>query len=92
MDIFFIADKTNALLKATGWDTLTISIIHDALNMYIRVRVHYYNEIIGETKLSDDVLSDDLYKQNKLVTDLHTFAVMTYDTHITRRDSNVNYN
>lgn len=92
MDIFFIVDKTNALLKATGWDMLTISIIHDALNMYITVRVHYYSNIIGETKLSDNLLSDDLYTQHKLVTNLHSFAVMAYDTHITRRDTNVNHN
>lgn len=92
MDIFFIVDKTNALLKATGWDTLTISMLHDALNMYITVKVHLNNDIIGETKLPDNVLTDDLYKQNKLVGKLHEFAVISYDTHINRRYTNVNYN
>lgn len=79
-DIFFITDKTNALLKATGWDMLTISIQLDMLNMDVKIRAHLNNEVIGNTQLPYRLLSNDtLDEQKKIVVKLHEFAINSYD-------------
>ena len=75
-DIFFITDKTNALLKATGWDMLTISIQLDMLNMDVKIRAHLNNEVIGNTQLPYRLLSNDtLDEQKKIVVKFYLYSL-----------------
>lgn len=80
IDIFFLTDKTNLLLKVTGWEMLTISIQYDPVNLKNKIRVHLNDEVIGATQLPDSLLSDDsINNQKKIATKLHEFAVLSYD-------------
>lgn len=83
MDIFFVVDKTNALLKATGWKELFISVHIDACNDTVKIRAHLNNEVIGTTHLPYNyLLNYPLENQNILVNKLHQFVVLSYDTFI----------
>lgn len=80
IDIFFLVDKTNLLLKVTGWEILTISMQYDPVNMEIKIRVHLNGEIIGTTQMPESLLSDDsVNSQKKIATRLHEFAVLSYN-------------
>ena len=80
IDIFFITDKTNLLLKLTGWEMLTISTQYDPVNLKITIRAHLKDKIISTTQLPERLLSDDsINNQKKIATKLHEFAVLSYD-------------
>lgn len=79
-DIFFIIDKTNALLRATGWEMLTISAMVDPVNLIIKITARLNGEVIGTTQLPDRLFADDyINNQKKLVVKLHEFAIISYD-------------
>lgn len=78
--IFFIIDKTNALLKATGWETLTVSAQVNPVEMVVKIMARLSGEAIGTTQLPDRLFTDDsVIEQNKMVVRLHNFAVESYD-------------
>lgn len=80
IDIFFIVDKTNLLLKLTGWEILTVSIQYDPVNLKNKIKVHLNGEVIGATQIPDYLISNDsINNQKKLAQRLHEFAVLTYD-------------
>lgn len=80
IDIFFLVDKTNLLLKLTGWEILSISIQYDPVRLENKIRVHLNGEIINATQIPDHLLSNDsINNQKKLATRLHEFAVLSYD-------------
>lgn len=80
IDIFFITDKTNLLLKLTGWEILTVSAQYDLVNLQNKIRVHLNGEVIGATHIPDRLLSNDtINDQKKLATRLHEFAVLSYN-------------
>ena len=84
IDIFFIVDKTNSLLKATGWDMHTISAQVNMLDMMIKIRANLNGETIDTAHLPyNDLTNDTLDNQKILVGKLHRFAVYAYTHHST---------
>lgn len=80
MDIFFIIHKTNALLKATGWAELYLSVNLNMRDMIIKITAHLNDEVINTTSLPYNIIYDTtLTTHNKLIGRLHEFAIMSYD-------------
>lgn len=80
IDMFFIVDKTNALLKATGWDNLYLSVNINMRDMIIKISAHLNNDVIDTTFLPYNIIYDTtLTAHNNLVSKLHHFAVISYD-------------
>ncbi len=80
MDIFFVIHKTNALLKATGWDNLYLSVNVNVRDMIIKITAHLNNKAINTASLPYNTIYDTtLTAQNKLIGRLHEFAIMSYD-------------
>lgn len=83
MDIFFVVDKTNALLKATVSEELFISAHVDPINDTVQIRAHLNSEVIGTTQLQYALLWDDTLDKQQIITGrLHDFAVSSYDKFI----------
>lgn len=81
-DIFFITEKTNLLLKATGWEMLTISMKFDPVCLVATIQARLNGEVIGTTQIKEYLFSCESDKQKKLVAKLHEFAVVSYDHYI----------
>lgn len=82
IDIFFIVHKTNALLKATGWDNLYVSVNLNMIDMIIKINAHLNNKVINSAFLPYNILYDTtLTAHNKLIVRLHEFAISSYDNY-----------
>lgn len=80
IDIFFIVHKTNALLKATGWDNLYVSVNLNMIDMIIKINAHLNDKVINSTFLPYNILYDTtLTTHNKLINSFHEFAISSYD-------------
>jgi hypothetical protein len=65
MDIFFIIHKTNALLKATGWTELYLSVNLNMREMTIKITAHLNNEVINTTPLPYNIIYDTTLTTHK---------------------------
>jgi hypothetical protein len=80
IDMFFLIDKSNALLKATGWADLHLSVNINMRDMIIKITAHLNNKPINTASLPYNTLYDTtLTAHNKLIGRLHEFAINSYD-------------